>query len=257
MQRNSFGSTTNVSPGQLQHRSGLHGDTDLQELIYETRLAFEKISLPQQRTQPKAFDMAQPASDMLNFLTNGFNTRPPIDVAMSTTHEPFIQSAIMSKPSNNPVVKIDDLPYEAKVSDIIAFVGGNAKILNDADEPVHIMMERITTKTGAAYVEFYEYESAIKVVDKHRLAKAHGKPVRINTRIVTVAMTSQDALLKDLFPYAREVEWMKGQPVFQVAPEVFKGFVTEEELISLVKNVEFPHRVSLPLAHIPPQSLPP
>ncbi|KAB5559811.1 hypothetical protein GE09DRAFT_1220480 [Coniochaeta sp. 2T2.1] len=228
MQRDSFGSTANVSLGQLQRRCGLLGDTDLQELIHETRMAFEKINLPKLNTQPKTFDMTQAASDTLNFLTNGFSTRPPIDLATSSAHEPFIQSAVMSKGSNCPVVKIDDLPYEAKVSDIIAFVGGNAKILNDADEPVHIMMERITTKTGAAYVEFYEYESAVKVVDKHRLAKAHGKP---------------DALLKDLFPYAREVDWINGQPVFKVAPEVFKGFVTEEELISLVKNVEFPHRV--------------
>jgi hypothetical protein len=247
LHRDSFGSVAGASPGQLQRRHGLYNDIGLQQILEHTQEAFPKLILPKLNSQPATFDASVPASEMLNFLTSGFVTRPPFDLAMSPAYEPFIQSGSTVKTATCPVIKIDDLPYEAKVSDIIAFVGGNAKILNDADEPVHIMMERITAKTGAAYVEFYDFDSAVKVVDKHRQAKAHGKPVRINTRIVTVTISSQDALLKDLFPYARQVDWIGGMPVIQVAPEKFRGFVTEEELISLVKNVEFPHRVSFHL----------
>jgi hypothetical protein len=246
MHRDSFSSVSGVSPGQLQRRSGFH-DIDWQQLLAQTREGFSQLVLPQLNDQPATFNTTIPTSDMLNMLTSGFTTRPALDLATSSNFEPFIQSASVVTNTANPVVKIDELPYEAKVSDIIAFVGGNAKILNDADEPVHIMLERITAKTGAAYIEFYDLDSAMKVVDKHRQAKAHGKPVRIGSRIVTVSIASQDQLLKDLFPYAREINWISGAPHIQVPAENFKGFVTEEELISLVKNVEFPHRVSLNL----------
>lgn len=240
--RDSLGSGNGISPSKLQRRSGY--DISWEDLLAQTREAFSQLALPQVSEQPVTFTPSIPASDMLNMLTSGFTTRPAFDLATSPNFEPFIPGASMVNQTVNPVVKIDELPYEAKVSDIIAFVGGNAKILNDADEPVHIMMERLTAKTGAAYIEFYDFDSAMKVVDKHRQSKAHGKPVRINTRIVTVSIASQDQLLKDLFPYARDVNWMVGQPHIQVPPEKFKGFVTDEELIQLVKNIEFPFRVS-------------
>lgn len=242
---NSYGSGSGVSPGQLQKRAGLHNNDGLQDILAQARDAFAEVILPKLNSVPAPFDSKPRASEMLNQLTSGFVTRPPFDLTMSPDYEPFIQSANMARMPTCPVIKIDDLPYEAKGSDITAFVGGNAKILNDKDEPIHIMMERITAKTGSAYVEFYDFDSAVKVVEKHRQAKAHGKPIRINTRIVTVTISSQDALLKELFPYARQVDWIGGTPVIQVPPEEFKGFVTEEELISLVKNIEFPHRVSI------------
>jgi hypothetical protein len=244
--RDSLGSFTGLSPGQLQKRPELHNNVGLQQIIEQTREAFAQLPLSQQNTQPTTFDYGGLKSEMLNYLTGGFTTLPAVDIALSQECEPFIENALRARPSSYPVLKIEELPYEAKVSDIIAFVGGNAKILNDADEPVHVMMERITAKTGSAYVEFYDFESAIKVVDKHHQAKAHGKPIRISTRIVSVSISSQDALLKDLFPYARQVTWVGGQPRIDVPPQEFKGFVTEEELISLCKNVEFPQRVSFP-----------
>lgn len=244
------GSGSGISPGQLHGRSGLH-HIDWQQLVSESREEFAKVVLPQLNDQPATFNTAVPASDTLNLLTSSFTTRPSLDLATSPDFEPFVQSASKANTPIFPVVKIDELPYEARVSDVIGFLGGNAKILNDADEPVHIMLERITAKTGAAYVEFYDFESAMRVVDKHRQAKAHGKPVRIGSRIVNVSMSSQDQLLRDLFPYARHVNWIAGQPHIMVPAEQFKGFVTDEELISLVKNVEFPHRVSAQVLCLP------
>jgi hypothetical protein len=240
----SISSGNGLSPAKFQSRMGC--DVSWDDLLAQAREGFMQLNLPQVNNQPVTFNTGMPPSDMLNMLTSGFTTRPAFDLITSTAFEPFVPAASSRVPGPvNPVVKIDELPYEAKISDIIAFMGGNAKILNDADEPVHIMMERLTAKTGAAYVEFYDFDSAMKVVDKHRQSKAHGKPVRIGSRIVTVTISSQDQLLKDLFPYARGVEWRLGQPHIQVPPEEFKGFVTEEELIQLVKNVEFPHRVSI------------
>lgn len=241
--RDSISSLAGSSPGQLQKRHDPQNNVGLQHLFEQLRETFPKLTLAQLNSQPTDFAITEGASAMLNMITTGFTARPSMDLAYSPEYEPFIQNALQPRESGHHVIKIDDLPYEAKISDIIAFVGGNAKILNDNEEPVHIMMERITAKTGSAYVEFYCFQSAIGVVTKQREAKANGKPVRIDTRIVNVTVSSQDELLKDLFPYARDVDWVQGHPYIR-DPANFKGFVTEEELIQLVKNVEFPHRVS-------------
>jgi hypothetical protein len=205
---------------------------------------FEKMNLTKMNTTPGSFVLHfGPASETLDWLTQRFTQRPPMDVAFDKRYEPFIQRALERRQPPAAVLKIEDLPYEVKISDIIAFVGGTAKILNDKEEPIHIMMERITTKTGAAYVEFYDTRSAHAVIDKHNDARTNGRPLRINQRIVTVTMSSNDALLKDLFPSARDITWRLGQP--EVPADVaWKGFVSDEELVGLVKNVEFPARVS-------------
>lgn len=146
----------------------------------------------------------------------------------ATNRSSSVPSSVVSLPLR--CSKIEDLPYEVKISDIIAFVGGTAKILNDKEEPIHIMMERITTKTGAAYVEFYDTRSAHAIIDKHNDARTNGRPLRINQRIVTVTMSSNDALLKDLFPAARDINaWRLGQPEVP-ALVIWKGFVSYKEL---------------------------
>lgn len=247
---NPVGGFDGITHAQRQRQPDLHNDVGLQQLLGQVRQALPTVFLPKLASQPSTNTFGKaPASELLNLITKGFTCRPDFETATAPDFDPFIQSGPMARPSSRPVVKIDDLPYEAKISDIIAFVGGNAKILNDADEPVHIMMERITTKTGAAYVEFFDFEAAVKVVDKHRQARAHGKPIRIHTRIVSVTISSQDQLLSELFPYARGIQWLAGEPYVQPGTD-FKGFVTEEELIQMVKNVEFPHRVSVVLVII-------
>lgn len=205
---------------------------------------FEKLGLPKVLTPPTTFTLLNgPASETFNYLTQHGKQRPPMDIAFQGRYEPFVQRALERRPLCAAILKIDELPYEVKNSDIVAYIGGTAKILNDNEEPIHIMMERITTKTGAAYVEFYDARSAYKVVEKHNNARTQGKPIRIQNRMVTASISSHDALMTDLFPCARGVTWRNGEPYVQ-SDNAFKGFVSEEELIGLVKNIEFPGRVS-------------
>ena len=63
-------------------------------------------------------------------------------------------------------------------------------------------------------------------------------------------MSSQDELLRELFPKAKMVTWEGAKPVIQKPPTGdmfntgFKAFVSSEELGCLVRHAEQPHRVS-------------
>ena len=131
----------------------------------------------------------------------------------------------------------------------MAFLGRNSKILNDAQEPVHIIIDRVTSKTKDAYVEFITMQDAMRAVQRHQSTIDRGRTARLGDRPVAVELSSQDALMADLFPHAR-VQWVQGVPVIDQTKEdrfpwrSFAGFVTEEEMAMLVKHVEQPHRVS-------------
>lgn len=135
---------------------------------------------------------------------------------------------------------------------MIAFLGRNSKILNDSEEPVHIIMERVTSKTMDAYVEFVSLEEAMKAVDRHNHNLQSGRVTRLGDRPVEVELSSQASLMKDLFPLARGLIWDGVTPQFkpynhQFAWENFRGFISEEEMVMLIKHVEVPHRVRSPL----------
>lgn len=140
------------------------------------------------------------------------------------------------------------IPFATKRSEVIAFVGRNSKILNDCDEPVHIIMERVTSKTMDAYIEFVNLEEAMKAVDKHHYNLKTGRVSRLGDRPIEVELSSQASLMKDLFPLARGLIWDGATPHFkpyneQFAWENFRGFISEEEMVMLIKHVEVPHRV--------------
>lgn len=111
-------------------------------------------------------------------------------------------------------------------------------------------MERVTSKTMDAYVEFVTLDDANKAVEKHQQNILGGRISRLGDRPVEVELSSQESLMKDLFPLAKGIMWNGASPQFKpLNPnepwENFKGFVSEEEMIMLVKHVEVPHRVSL------------
>lgn len=141
------------------------------------------------------------------------------------------------------------IPFGTRRAEIIAFLGRNSKILNDNQEPVHIIMERVSSKTQDCYVEFVTMQDAVRAVERHQMNAQRGRPSRLGDRPVEVLLSSQAALMEDLFPLASGVFWDGGKPIIQ-APidgqpwKTFKGFVTEEEMAMLVKHVEIPQRVS-------------
>lgn len=141
------------------------------------------------------------------------------------------------------------IPFSTKRSEIIAFLGRNSKILNDNQEPVHVIMERITSKTHDVYVEFLTMQDAMRAVDKHSRPSGRGKSPRLGDRPVDVELSSQENMMKDLFPLARGIFWDGSVPRIRcIKPrepwDNFKGFITEEEMIMLAKHVEVPQRVS-------------
>ena len=102
-----------------------------------------------------------------------------------------------------------------------------------------------------AYVEFMSLDDAMKAVEKHQNNKAAGRLCRLGDRPIEVELASQADLMRDLFPIARGIDWHGATP--QMKPinptepwENFKGFISEEEMIMLVKHVEVPNRVSNP-----------
>lgn len=109
-------------------------------------------------------------------------------------------------------------------------------------------MERVTSKTQDAYVEFMTLPDAMRAVERHQMTIQKGRHSRLGDRPVEVQLSSQSALMKDLFPLASGVFWEGSMPVIQGPIEgqpwkTFKGFVTEEEMTMLVKHVEIPQRV--------------
>ncbi|GAB1312289.1 hypothetical protein MFIFM68171_02499 [Madurella fahalii] len=186
-------------------------------------------------------------SDQLNALTDGPSGLPTQEAALSPDNFPFIESCSQAAPVSYGVVKLRNIPFGTKRAEIIAFLGRNSKILNDNQEPVHIIMERVTSKTQDAYVEFMSLPDAMRAVERHQLAIQKGRNAKLGDRPVEVQLSSQSALMKDLFPLASGVFWEGSKPVIQGPIEgqpwkTFKGFVTEEEMTMLVKHVEIPQR---------------
>lgn len=148
-------------------------------------------------------------------------------------------------------IHLKQIPYALTRAEVVTFFGRNAKlILPDFGSPIHIIMDRSTGKTNDCYVEFFSTGDAQATVNK--LLLRGGPQLKLGTppndRMVTVEVSSQDVLLKELFPRAKNVVWNDGKPVVEVTDEPFnsgfKGFITGEEMVMLVRHAEQPHRVS-------------
>ena len=108
------------------------------------------------------------------------------------------------------------------------------------------MMDRPTGKTQDCFVEFYSRADA-QAWEKYLKNRGNGLN-RIGDRLIDISLSSQDELLKELFPRAKNVSWEGGHPVV-IPPEDqyntgFKVFLQAEELQILVRHAEQPQRVS-------------
>ncbi|AEO64981.1 uncharacterized protein THITE_37843 [Thermothielavioides terrestris NRRL 8126] len=196
---------------------------------------------------PASAEIRALRSAQLNKLTEGPAGVPSQDVGLSEQNFPFIDATTQGGPVSHGVIKIKNIPFATKRAEIIAFLGRNSRILNDNQEPVHIIMERVSSKTQDCYVEFITPQDAIRAVERHKDNIQKGRPARLGDRPVEIQLSSQAALMQDLFPLASGVYWDNAKPVIQAPVEgqpwkTFKGFVTEEELTMLVKHVEMPQR---------------
>ncbi|KAK1252468.1 hypothetical protein MKX08_003655 [Trichoderma sp. CBMAI-0020] len=195
-------------------------------------------------------DTAQRVLQRSNELARLLDTpsgKPTLAEVMDPANFPFIESAKLAKPMNWALVKLKNIPFSTTRAEVIAFFGCNSRIVNDLDEGVHIIMDRVTSKTMDAYVEFITLHDAMRAVERHRLNVAAGRFARLGDRAVELEVASQSHLMKDLFPIARGIFWYGVEP--EILPynhsqpwENFKGFISEEEMVMLVKHVEVPHR---------------
>lgn len=128
-------------------------------------------------------------------------------------------------------------------------MGKTSKILNDRQEPVHIIMDRVTSKTQDAFCELTSLNAAIEIVERFTKSAESGRLPRVGSRIVEVELSSQTTLMKTLFPSTRNgVHWKGTRPLLIWGSEHpwddFKSFFTEEEMVMLSKHIENTQRVS-------------
>lgn len=113
-------------------------------------------------------------------------------------------------------------------------------------------MERVTSKTLDCFVEFINFGEAVAAVNRFETNRTGGRGGRLGQRHVEVELSSQDALMKDLFPKAKNIIWKNGRP--DIVPtdlndpynSGFGGFISREEIVMLIKHVEAPQRVRPP-----------
>ncbi|KAE9380378.1 hypothetical protein N431DRAFT_324183 [Stipitochalara longipes BDJ] len=188
-------------------------------------------------------------SPHLRALTSGGTRLPSLNEALDPSNFPFVEICRRAKEENFGVIKIKNIPYGVTRPEILAFLGRNARIINEQEyEPVHIVMERVTSKTLDCYVEFTNLNEAVNAVNRFDSNRAGNRGGRLGSRHVDVELASQEQLMKDLFPKAKNVTWQGSRPI--IAPNNphdqfnsgFQGFISKEELVMLVKHVEAPQR---------------
>lgn len=114
------------------------------------------------------------------------------------------------------------------------------------------MMERETGKTMDCFVELSTPAEAAFVHSQFENRMMEGRRLRIGDRPVKVDLSSQEELMQAMFPRAKCVSWDGNNPIIDEPKEVwggvkstgFQGFLSSEEMVSVVKHAEAPHRVS-------------
>jgi hypothetical protein len=131
--------------------------------------------------------------------------------------------------------------------EIMAFLGRSAKLITpDMGCPIHIIMERGTSKTMDCYVEFLTVADARTAVQRYNSHRDTGRHPRIGERHVDMELSGQSALMMELFPKTgKYVTWNGAHP--EITRETdswggFKAFITSEELVMTIKHADTPHR---------------
>ncbi|KAK6001145.1 hypothetical protein QM012_003228 [Aureobasidium pullulans] len=165
-------------------------------------------------------------------------------------HMPFVDTAAESRPCTNGVIKIGNIPYATTKNEVIAALGRSTRIASQpkgtAYFAIHIIMERSTGKTMDVYVELDSVEEAKATVASFHQRCLNNRHPRIGDRHVDIELSSQEALMKELFPRAKCVNWDGHTPVVYSTTEAynsgFQGFVTSEEMVMITKHAETPQR---------------
>ena len=181
---------------------------------------------------------------------------PSFDMAF--TNLPFIEACRVAKPSTAGVLRIRNLPYLSTKAEICAFLGRNAQVvMQPIGTPfmaIHIMMDRLSGKTADAFVEVETPKEAKTIYKSFQRRLAQGRGARLGDRAVVVEESSQQELMSEMFPRAKNTTFPYGVPMISDLREEFYpgvystgfiGFLKEEEISHMIKHVENPTRVSI------------
>lgn len=109
-------------------------------------------------------------------------------------------------------------------------------------------MDRPTAKSMDCYVEYIREDHAHLAVARFNDQARIGKRPRLGDRQVRIELSSQEQLMKELFPKAKCVHWNGQEPVISAPTDMhssgFKGFITSEEMVMTIRWAENPGRVS-------------
>ncbi|KAI1339260.1 hypothetical protein F5Y15DRAFT_423982 [Xylariaceae sp. FL0016] len=139
-------------------------------------------------------------------------------------------------------IRITNIPFHITRAEVLAMLGRSPKVLNDADEPVHIIMDPYTNKTGDAYVEFLTPDDAMNCVDRLDDSVRNGKILKLGDRAVAVHLATQAQLQKAHFQFASGIDWTFPCPTLeknsQFGFDNFKHFFSADEMCLMAKNAE-------------------
>lgn len=110
-------------------------------------------------------------------------------------------------------------------------------------------MDRASGKTMDAFVEVESREEVYSIVNLYSQRIKQRRGPRIGNRHVEIVESSQEELMRALFPKSRNVTWQGQEPLIGHSGDEhssgFLGFLTREEITTLVKHAEVPQRVSV------------
>ncbi|KAJ5787785.1 Nucleotide-binding alpha-beta plait [Penicillium paradoxum] len=161
---------------------------------------------------------------------------------------PFASIVEDPLPPRTGVLKISNIPYTLTRQEVTSFLGHSAKQIQSPTHgsPIHIIMERSTGKTMDCFVEFPTEKEAQDAVNRLNRSYDPGSTPRMGNRHIDIEISSQAKLLEAIFPLAKCIEWVDGNPVKQENKDEwstgFNGFLTDEELFCLARHAEQPHR---------------
>ncbi len=99
-----------------------------------------------------------------------------------------------------------------------------------------------------AFVEFVNIQEAVNAVDRYDTQRALGYGGKLGERWANLEVCGHEVLMQELFPKTTNVKWIGIDPIIETCTDAwnsgFKGFVSREELVMLLKHVETPQRAS-------------
>ncbi|KFY50332.1 hypothetical protein V495_00307 [Pseudogymnoascus sp. VKM F-4514 (FW-929)] len=248
--------SSQVSPRTVPEKTVRHDSdavdpflTESNEVTLYGKKARFDAGTPSRAVMPLHVSLYQPApgpsAHLAALCPNG--AKPSVELAFDSANMPFVEPA-RTHPGHRTtgMVRISNIPFSCSRQEISAFLGRNAKLIPEAEEPIHIVMERVTSKTMDAFVEFVDINEAVNAVTRYEANRAGGRGGRLGERHVALEVCGHELFMQALFPKAVNVVWKGSDPQISTDHDRynsgFKGFISREELVMLVKHVEAPQR---------------